>query len=134
MSKNAFLARISQDSYKNVLLARFLQVNVVLVTFLQVNIFLSRDLQESCSKKSIIWKNPASTVFLARILQKYSRIMHYLPRFCQILPKILQEVYFPSTRGYIDFKRYGSFDLSFEFVSWNMKNLFVSTQIAVGNF
>ena len=78
MRKDAFLAKILQDSFRNVLFAVFLQNNAILVKFSQVNTFfarsyegntfLARNLQESCKKSISLWKIFAKEYISCKVL------------------------------------------------------------------
>ena len=68
LNKNAFLARILQDSSKNIFLGRILQDNAILVRFLQVNTFLARTFQAIHFLQDT-YKDLARYPLFARILQ-----------------------------------------------------------------
>ena len=77
-AKNAFLARILQDSSKNILFARILRDDAILVRFLEVDAFLARPFQAKLFSQDC-FREYASCKILARILHDNC----FMPKHCK---------------------------------------------------
>ena len=102
--KNTSLSRILKKCAKNGLLARFLQVDAFLErSFLALH-FLNL-------ARNLIFRRILPRIYCLqesyKILQDSARTMHYVAKFCKDLvrlARILQEMYFSSTRERMVFK------------------------------